>query len=209
MLRVGLTGGLGCGKTFVAAELERLGCKVVRADQLGHEVLSPGGPAFKPAIGLFGASILNPNGQIDRARLASIVFEDAAKLEALNAIVHPAVRLLEEALFSSIAAEDPAAIGVLEAAILIENGSYCTYDELIVVWCEPFLQVQRALERDPLADRTTVMARLARQMPVLEKRKYADFLIDTNGTKQDTLRQTRHVFIELKKLVTIEGNYEG
>jgi dephospho-CoA kinase len=193
MLKVGLTGGLGCGKTFVATEMERLGCRVIHADVLGHEVLTRERAAV---LDLFGTSILDADGEIDRARLASIVFEDRAKLDALNAIVHPAVRLRENQLFAEIAAEDPHAIAVLEAAILIENGSYKDYDKLIVVWCDPAIQWERAMARDP-----AVVARLARQMPALEKRQYADFLIDTNGTKEDTLRQTQEV---LNELVTIE-----
>jgi dephospho-CoA kinase len=193
LLKVGLTGGLGCGKSFVAAELERLGCNVIHADVLGHEVLAPGGPAHQAVVDLFGTD--------DRGRLASLVFSDPAKLAALNAIVHPAVRLLEDDIFDRIAREDADAVAVLEAAILIENGSYLDYDKLIVVWCEPELQVERALERDPQADRATVMARIARQLPVREKRRYADFLIDTNGTKEDTLRQTREVFSRLQTLV--------
>jgi dephospho-CoA kinase len=189
MLKVGLTGGLGCGKTFVAAELERLGCHVIHADLLGHEVLARESGAV---VALLGPSILTDGGQIDRASLASIVFEDPAKLAALNAIVHPAVRRREDEILSAMAYLDPHAIGVVEAAILIENGSYRDYDRLIVVWCEPAIQLERAMARDP-----AVVARLASQMPVLEKRQYADFLIDTNGTKEDTLRQTREVFLSL------------
>jgi dephospho-CoA kinase len=193
MLKVGLTGGLGCGKSFVAAELERLGCRVIHADVLGHEVLTRESPAV---VARFGPSILTADGQIDRAQLASIVFEDPDKLKALNAIVHPAVRLRENDLFAEIAAQNPHAIAILEAAILIENGSYKDYDQLIVVWCDPAVQWERAMARDP-----AVVARLASQMSVLDKRQYADFLIDTNGTKEDTLRQTQEVFNEL---VTIE-----
>jgi dephospho-CoA kinase len=189
MLKVGLTGGLGCGKTFVAAELERLGCHVIHADLLGHEVLARESGAV---VALLGPSILTDGGQIDRASLASIVFENPAKLAALNAIVHPAVRRREDEILSAMAYLDPHAIGVVEAAILIENGSYRDYDRLIVVWCEPAIQLERAMARDP-----AVVARLASQMPVLEKRQYADFLIDTNGTKEDTLRQTREVFLSL------------
>ena len=189
MLKVGLTGGLGCGKTFVAAELERLGCHVIHADLLGHEVLARESGAV---VALLGPSILTDGGQIDRASLASIVFEDPAKLAALNAIVHPAVRRREDEILSAMAYLDPHAIGVVEAAILIENGSYRDYDRLVVVWCEPAIQLERAMARDP-----AVVARLASQMPVLEKRQYADFLIDTNGTKEDTLRQTREVFLSL------------
>jgi dephospho-CoA kinase len=205
MLKVGLTGGLGCGKSFVAEELERLGCRVIHADRLGHEVLMPEGPAYGPVVELFGTAVLRADGEIDRARLASIVFEDSEKLVQLNAIVHPAVRQRENEIFASIAREDRHAIAVLEAAILIENNSYRDYDKLIVVWCDPGLQVERAMERDPHADSVTVAARLANQIPVLDKRRYGDFLIETNGTIGDTLRQTQEVFAEL---VTIERAYE-
>jgi dephospho-CoA kinase len=200
MLKVGLTGGLACGKTFVAHELRRLGCHVIHADDLGHEVLASTGEAYAQVVELFGAEILDDSGEIDRACVATIVFHDPAKLAALNAIVHPAVRRRKDEIFAAIAAVEPDAIAVMEAAILIETGIYRDYDKLIVVYCRPELQILRALHRDPLATDEAVRARLARQMPIEEKRGYADFLIDSSGPKEDTLRQTSEVYYALRKL---------
>ncbi len=200
MLKVGLTGGLACGKTFVANELHRLGCHVIHADDLGHEVLAPSGEAYQSAIQLLGPEVLDVNGEIDRQRVAEIVFHDPAKLAALNSIVHPAVRRRKDRLFAEIAAADPHAIAVMEAAILIETGTYLDYDKLIVVCCAPETQLERALHRDPLVTEEAVRARLARQMPMEEKRAFADYLIDSSGPKADTARQTEEVFAALRRL---------
>ena len=199
MLKIGLTGGLACGKTFVANELERLGCHVIRADDLGHEV-APFGEAFAAVIQLLGPEIVDGDGEIDRQRVASIVFNDPERLTALNAIVHPAVRRRGDAIFASIENREPQAIVVMEAAILIETGSYREYDKLVLVYCQPELQIERALRRGSVITEEAVRARLARQMPIEEKRKFADFLIDSSGSKQDTVRQTEEVFAALRRL---------
>ncbi|WP_180538103.1 dephospho-CoA kinase [Nevskia soli] len=209
MLKVGLTGGLACGKTFVAHELRRLGCHVIHADDLGHEVLASSGEAYGPVVELFGTEILDGSGEIDRARVASIVFHDPAKLAALNAIVHPAVRRRKDEIFAAIAAVEPDAIAVMEAAILIETGIYRDYDKLVVVYCRPALQIERALHRDPLTTEEAVRARLARQMPIDEKRRFADFLIDSSGPKENTLRQTSDVYHALRKLLNASCKNRG
>src|SRR3954454_7265015 len=130
MLRVGLTGGLACGKSFVGRTLEELGCRVVRADDLGHQILAPGGEAYDGVVRQFGAGILNPEGAINRTKLAAEVFGEPEKLAALNALVHPAVFRREEEFVAAAAASDRHAIVVVEAAILIETGSYRRYDRL-------------------------------------------------------------------------------
>src|ERR1700710_2952000 len=112
MLIAGLTGGLACGKSVVAAALQELGCHVVEADVLGHEVMQPGGPAYSPIVREFGSAILNGDRSINRSRLAGIVFSDAAALERLNAIVHPAVHELAQSRFREIAAREPHAIAI-------------------------------------------------------------------------------------------------
>ncbi len=200
MLKVGLTGGLGSGKSFVGAELHRLGCYLIEADRLGHEVLSPGGAAFEPVVKLFGREILDATGAIDRKHLAQIVFADEKKLAALNAIVHPAVWERERALTKEIAANDPKSIVIIEAAILIETGSYRNCDRLIVVVCDERLQIERALLR-PGATRADVEQRIARQMPISAKRNFADYVIDSSGTRDDTLRQTAAVYSSLQQLL--------
>lgn len=197
MLTVGLTGGLGCGKSFVGAELQRLGCYLIEADRLGHEVLAPGGEAYRPVIDQFGRTILAPDGQIDRRLLAAEVFGDPEKLARLNALVHPPVHARERAWLSEVAARDPLAIAIVEAAILVETGTYRNYDRLIVVTCDEAVQLRRALSR-PGATLEDIQKRLKRQMPLEAKRKFADFVIDSSGSEEDTLRQTREVYARLR-----------
>ncbi|HLY16972.1 MAG TPA: dephospho-CoA kinase [Bryobacteraceae bacterium] len=199
MLKVGLTGGLACGKSFVGEALADLGCHLLCADQLGHEVLLPGGEAYEPVVREFGPGILGENGVIDRRALAAQAFADPQRLALLNSFVHPPVMRKEEEWLARVTAQDPRAIAVVEAAILIETGSYNRFDKLIVVVCEEEQQVLRSIKRDG-ATREDVLARLRRQMPLAEKRRYADFVINTSGTKEETLRQTRAVYESLRRI---------
>jgi dephospho-CoA kinase len=197
MLRVGLTGGLACGKSFVGEVLH--GCLLIQADELGHAVLAPGGEAYDPVVREFGGAILDADGRIDRRALAARVFGAPARLEALNHLVHPAVFRREDELMAAFAAREPHGIAVVEAAILIETGSYRRYDRIVLVTCREDQQVERALRREG-ANESDVRARLSRQMPMDEKRKYADFVIDTSGEKAETVRQTCAVFQELRRI---------
>jgi dephospho-CoA kinase len=199
MLKVGLTGGLASGKTFVGEALAGYGCLLIQADELGHQVLEPDGEAYAAVIGEFGHRILDSQGHIDRRRLAAMVFGQPQRLARLNSLVHPPVLRREEALAAEFAAREPRGICVVEAAILIETGSYKRFDRLILVTCEEEQQVERALRREGAAE-ADVRARLERQMALEEKRKYADFVIDTSGNKEDTLRQTRAVYEALRRI---------
>ncbi len=199
MLKVGLTGGLACGKSFVGEALAALGCHLLQADRVGHEALLPGGEAYAPVLREFGNDILGENGEIDRRALAAQVFGNPARLALLNGFVHPAVMRREEEWLARVAAVDPHGIAVVEAAILIETGSYRRFDKLIVVACGQEQQVQRSIKRDGVA-REEVQARLSRQLPLAEKRKYADYVIDTSGTKEETLRQARAVYESLRRI---------
>lgn len=199
MLTAGLTGGLATGKSFVGRALEELGCHLIRADELGHAALLPEGEAYAPVVREFGTGILSPSGAIDRRKLAAAVFGHPERLAALNALVHPAVFRREEALIAEAARRDPRGIAVVEAAILIEAGSHKKYDRLIVVVSSQEQQIARAMERDG-ATREEVLARLERQMPVEEKRKFADYVIDSSGTQEETLRQAREVYAALRSL---------
>lgn len=201
MLRVGLTGGLGSGKTFVGRELQRLGCYFLQADELGHQVLLPGGEAYGPVIKEFGRTVLDDNEIIDRRRLAALVFQNPERLSKLSSIVHPAVTRLQEEHVARIAAADPHAIVVVEAAILVETGSYLRFDKLIVVVCALEQQLERAMERNAY-NREEVMERIGRQLPIEEKRRVAHFVIDTAGSKESTIQQTRAVYGLLR---SIEG----
>ncbi len=194
-LKLGLTGGLASGKSFIAAELERLGAMVIRADRLGHESLLPDGAAYAKTVAHFGVPILTASGEIDRTALASLVFPDPEALAVLNSFVHPAVFAREAELF---AAATSGTLIVVEAAILIETGSYKNLDKLVVAHCPESKQIERALGR-PGATLSDIQARIARQMPLNQKLSYADYVIDTSGTEQDTLRQTQSLFVTLKK----------
>ena len=198
MLKVGLTGGLASGKTFVARLLEELGCHLLQADRLGHEVLRPGGEAREDVIGEFGPGILAGNGEIDRKALGALVFADPARLKALNALVHPHVFRRREEWFRALAGREPAAIGVVEAAIMIESGSYKRYDKLILAACPAELQIARYREREG-ASEDEARARLSHQMPLSEKRKYADYIVDTSGSEEETGRQVRVIYRRLKE----------
>jgi len=199
MLKVGLTGGLACGKSFVGEELARLGCLLIQADELGHSVLSPGGEAYDQVVQEFGGGILNAAGEIDRKALAAQVFGAPDRLARLSSMVHPPVVRREDELITEFARRQPHGIAVVEAAILIETGSYRRFDRMILVTCAEEQQVERAMRRQG-AVLEDVRARLRRQMPLAEKQKYADFVIDTSGDKDNTLRQTRVVYDALRRI---------
>jgi dephospho-CoA kinase len=201
MLRVGLTGGLASGKSFVGRALADLGCLLIQADELGHQVLEPGGEACEAVIREFGPGILSAEGggAIDRRKLAALVFQDGERLARLNALVHPPVWARERKLLDEYAAGHPRGIGVVEAAILVETGSYRHYAKLIVAVCSEKQQIERAMSRDGMT-REQVLGRLSRQMPLAEKIEYADYVIDTSGAKENTLAQTRAVYQALVAL---------
>jgi dephospho-CoA kinase len=201
MLRVGLTGGLASGKSFVGETLRELGCFLVKADELGHSVLLPGGEAYEEVIREFGRGILDEEGRIDRRRLGGLVFDNPERLERLSAIIHPLVIRREEELIAQAEAEDPHGIAVVEAAILIETGSYRRFQKLILAVCSEAEQIERAMRRDHLS-REEVLARLRRQMPLEEKKKYADYIVDTSGPKEYTVEQTRRVYENLRRLAS-------
>jgi dephospho-CoA kinase len=199
MLKVGLTGGYATGKTFVACEFERLGCHLILADQLGHATLQPGGAAYGPTVQLFGRDILLPDSTIDRKKLASIVFNAPDRLAQLNAVVHPAVFQIEEQMLADFANRDPQGIAMLEAAILIETGRYASCDKLILTACDQETQIARGMKRDGIT-REDVLARLGKQLSLEEKKPYADFVVDTGGSKEETVKQIENVFQTLKPL---------
>ena len=189
-MRVGLTGGLASGKSVVGQVLASLGCHVIKADELGHQVLAPGGEAYTATVAEFGPGILNTDGTIKRKALAAIVFSDPQQLAKLNRIVHPAVFQKEAEFLDQAEKLDPYGVGVVEAAILIETGSYRKYDRLVLAVCSEEQQIDRAMQRDSCT-RAEAEARLRRQMSLNEKRAYAHHIIDTSGTLDWTVEQTR------------------
>jgi dephospho-CoA kinase len=183
----------------VGQELEAAGCFVIRLDELGHQILAPAGEAYAEVVAAFGPGILNQDATINRRSLGEMVFSDPALLQKLNGLTHPAIRARAKALKDGYAATHPDGIVVTEAAILIETGGYKDCDRLVLAHCRSEQQIERAMERDGLS-REEVMNRISRQMPLEDKRKYANYVIDTSGTKDSTREQTRTLYSLLKTL---------
>lgn len=201
MLKAGLTGGIATGKSFILSVLRELGCEVTDADRVAHEVMEPGRPAFDEIVAHFGPGVIGADGRLDRARIGEIVFADPAERERLNAIVHPRVYEAQSLWFAEIERRNPDAIAVVDAALMIETGSFRRFDKLIVAWCRPELQLQRLMERNSLTEEQA-RARIGAQMPTSEKLKYADYAIDTSNGFEDTRRQVEAVHAELRKQST-------
>jgi len=200
MLRVGLTGGIGCGKSTIAAMMRALGCHVIEADPLAHKLIEPGQPAFQEVVRAFGADILHPDGHVDRGKLGTIVFADVDKLLRLNAIVHPRVLKELERLFSEYAVTNPQGVAVIEAALLIEAGYVKHLDRLVVAWCSPEQQMERLLARG--MSREQIEQRLAAQIPLEEKRRRADDVVDCSVPLEETRAQVEQFVAKLRQLAS-------
>lgn len=201
MLRVGLTGGIGCGKSTVAAMMSELGCHVLNADKMAHTLMAPGGPVYDEICRHFGAHILGPDGSIDRARLAAVVFADRDQLASLNSIVHPRVLRELDRELERLSRIDPHGIAVVEAALLIESGYHQRLDRLVLVTCTRQQQLERLTNPSfgRALSREQAERRIAAQMPLEEKRKLAHDEIDCSGTLDDTKRQVRVLVEQLKQ----------
>lgn len=197
MLKIGLTGSIAVGKSFVLSTFRELGCFVLDADRVAREVVAPGTVGLERIVEAFGESIVRADGSLDRAKLGSIVFSDEKKRALLNSIVHPLVLEEQDRWLREREADDPDSIAIVDAALMIESGGYRRFDKLIVVWCEPDLQLKRLMARDELT-KEEAEKRIASQMPQEEKKRYADYLIDSSGTHADTRRQTAEVLTRLK-----------
>jgi dephospho-CoA kinase len=199
MLTVGLTGGIATGKSYILGLLRDFGCDVIDADAVARQVVEPGQPAFDDIVAHFGRGILTSDGVIDRPKLGAIVFANPAERETLNSIVHPRVYETQAKWLAEVAARNPRAIAVVDAALMIETGSYRRFDKLVVVWCDPALQLERLMARNHLS-REDAAARIAAQMPSAEKLRFADFSIDTSVGFEDTRRQVESLYAELRRL---------
>jgi dephospho-CoA kinase len=196
MLRIGLTGGIACGKSVVAGILREKGFRVLDADALGHEVIEPGLPAYEEIVREFGAGVVGEAGRIDRGKLGAIVFADAAKLKRLNAIVHPRV---EEGMVKKFAEWERDGVRgavFVEAALLVEAGSQKRLDGLVVAWCKPEQQVERLQARGLSLEEA--QRRIAAQMPAEEKLKFATEKIDCSGSLESTRRQVEELAGKLR-----------
>src|SRR2546428_5442479 len=173
MLRVGLTGSIGVGKSFVAGVLAELGCHVLDADRTAREVVEPGSPGLCAIAEAFGHEVIREDGMLDRERLGALVFADEDKRLLLNSILHPYIISRQDGFLREWEAKDPQGIGVVDAALMIESGGYKRFDKLVVVHCEPEKQLQRVMARNNLSCELAVQ-RISGQMPQEEKKAFAD-----------------------------------
>jgi len=203
MLKVGLTGSIAVGKSFVCECFSELGCHVLDADQAAREVVAPGTEGLRRVVKEFGAEILNAEGQLNRRNLAAIVFADDARRKLLNSIVHPLVIEVQDDWIRQHEKSDPDGVAIVDAALMIESGGYKRFDRIVVVWCEPAIQLKRLMLRDNLTE-IDAKKRIDAQMPQDAKKQFADYLIDTSGGFDETRKQTIDVFQELKGFRTKE-----
>jgi dephospho-CoA kinase len=198
MLRVGLTGSIAVGKSFVTSVFAELGCRVLDADQTAREVVAPGAAGLKAVVEAFGEDVLAADGTLDRSRLGSIVFADEEKRQQLNHLLHPFIIARQDEILREWETEDPRGIGIVDAALMIESGGYQRFDKLIVVHCRPEVQLERLMLRNNLS-LAEAQRRIDSQMPQEEKQKFADYLIDTSDGFEPARKRTAEVYNELVK----------
>ena len=204
MLKVGLTGGVACGKSTVGDMFVARGAKLIKADEIAHQLMRPGQPVYQEIVGHFGREILNEDGTINRPRLAQAAF-GGGRIEELNRIVHPAVIAHQDRWMEQEGAREPGAVTIVEAALILEAGVEKRFHKLIMVTCREEQKVSRFAARQGISEdaaRQEVERRQKAQRPDEEKIRAADYVIDNSGSIADTERQVEAVFRELKRLAT-------
>jgi len=196
-LIVGLTGSMGSGKTTAASIFKELGAFIIDADAICRELVIPNRPAWEEIIHSFGKTILKDDQNIDRPKLADIVFSEPEKKKLLENILHPKVIEEEMRLCRQILKEHPQSIIIIEAALLIESGNYRKVDKVIVVTGDHESLILRAMERSSLT-REKAKLRIQNQMPQEEKVKRADYILENDGTREDFKTKVHELYAELK-----------
>jgi len=206
LLKVGLTGGIAAGKSVVGEMFARLGAHLVQADAIAHQLMQPGEAVYAEVVRHFGGGILNPDGTVNRARLAEAAFgssgaDRASRVAELNRIVHPAVIRSQEEWMEDVGRRDRSAVAIVEAALILEAGARKRFDRLVVVTCRPEQRIQRWARRlkvDEETARSEVTRRMAAQLPDEEKTKAADYVIDNSGSLDETEAQVKQIYGRLK-----------
>ena len=199
MLRVGLTGSIAGGKSFVGSVFVQLGCRLLDADDTAREVVLPGTEGLKNIVNEFGPEVLQLDGALDRKVLGSIVFANPERRQRLNAILHPRIIERQDEILNAWESDDPQGIAIVDAALMIESGGYKRFDKLIVVHCRPEVQLERLMLRDGLS-LAEAQRRIDSQMPQSEKQKFADYLIDTSDGFELTRQRTTEVYNQLMEI---------
>ncbi len=208
MLLVGLTGGIASGKTVVSNRLRDLGAHVIDADDISKAVMVPHTECWKKLVESFGKQILKKDSSIDRKILASVIFDDPVKRKHLNTIVHPEITKMINLQVKRIKAECPDAIIIIEAALLIETGTYKEYEKLIVVYSREELQEERMITRDGIT-RAEARKRIDAQWPIVKKMKVADYLIQNEGSLEQLSKDTDRLFVSLRTLSDLKSIQKG
>ena len=199
-LLVGLTGTMGSGKSTTASILKKMGAFIIDADALCRDLVKPNRPAWKEVVQTFGEKVLQGNDQeIDRGKLAQIIFNDKTKKKQLENILHPRVIKEEKKLAQQIFKDHPEAIVIVEAALLIESGNHRRMDKTIVVTCDEEQSIQRAMKRSSL-NRNEAISRIQNQMPQAEKIKEADYVLQNNSKQEDLKVKVQALYSKLKTL---------
>lgn len=199
MIIVGLTGGVACGKSSVARLFQDCGAILIDADVLARTVVERGKPALKDIARVFGKKSLLPDGTLNRPALAKIVFGSPAKLKKLNAIVHPRVAREQARMTREIANQEPRAVVVYDAPVLIEAGAHKRMDKIVVVSADEQTQIKRLHNRSHLS-KTEALRRIKSQMPLAKKTAMADYVIDGTLSFEQTKHEVQRIFAELKQL---------
>lgn len=199
MIVVGLTGGLATGKSSVARLFQDCGAIVIDADELAREAVQPGRPAWRDIVRVFGKKILQADRALDRHKLGEIVFHNRAKLKTLGAIVHPRVAREQSRLTREIARKEPDAVVIYDAPVLIEAGAHKRMDKLIVVAADQATQIKRLYNRSRLT-RAEAIRRIRSQMPLAQKVKMADYVIDGTLSFEQTKNEVQRIYAELEQL---------
>lgn len=206
MLKIGLTGGIASGKSVVGEMFLALGARLIQADQIAHELMQPGQPVYKAVVEHFGLEILNPDGSVNRPKLAEAAFgtdgKGESRVQQLNRIVHPAVIQRQNEWMKQIGKQESHAVAIVEAALIFEAGAAKGFDRLIVVTCKEEQRAERLSARlkiDLETARREVARRMAAQWPDARKIKAADYVIDNSGSLDNTQRQVRELYQKLKE----------
>jgi dephospho-CoA kinase len=200
MLRLGLTGGIASGKSAVAAMLRDMGFSVLDADSLAHRLIEPGNSAYDEILHEFGQAVLAPDGRVDRTKLSAIVFNDRARLDRLNAIIHPRVAEIVFRQFNEWERAGTRDAALVEAALLIESGIHKKLDGLVVAWCGPQQQLERLVARG--LSEGEARRRIAAQLPVADKLRLATEKIDCSGSLEQTRLQVQALAGKLRRAQT-------
>ncbi|MGO9124076.1 MAG: dephospho-CoA kinase, partial [Terriglobales bacterium] len=209
MLKVGLTGGITSGKSVVGEMFAALGAHLVQADRIAHSLMQPGEEVYNEVVRHFGGGILNPDGSVNRAKLAEVAFgpadepegKRASRIAELNRIVHPAVLRSQDEWMDGIGVQDPHGVAILEAALILEAGAADRFDRLMVVTCDAEQRAARFAKRQKIdleAAHKEVARRMAAQLPDEEKIKSADYVIENSGSLDETREQVRQVWEKLR-----------